>query len=68
MDWQEIIALSIVALTAFALAWRFWREFNPKKAPGQPGCGTSCDCITKAKPVLQPEVTPNNLAKDRHED
>ncbi len=44
MHWQEVVALSTVALTMILF---LWRRIRPRPAKGLPGCGCSG---TTAKP------------------
>lgn len=46
MEWQEQVALLVVALTAAAFGWRALRR---RRAPGLP-CGTSCGCSPASPP------------------
>ena len=63
MDWQTLIALSIVALAGLALLPRFVGMF---RANQKPGCG-SCGCCSSdnAKIIQKPLVGLKEIADRR---
>jgi hypothetical protein len=51
VDWQQIIALSIVAATAAAFAWR---RFRRRKSSF--GCSDHCGCGGENRPVEKSSI------------
>jgi hypothetical protein len=52
VDWQQIIALVIVATTAMALGWRWWRRRRNPLACGAGSCGCGGEDSTTDKPRI----------------
>lgn len=49
MNGQEIVALSLVAVTAAAFAWRWWRR---RRTGSAPACGHCCGAgSSNARPL-----------------
>ena len=64
MDWQQLIALAIVATTAGIFAWRKWRPRKTMLGPGgHCGCGGAnqppekSSIVFRARKGERPQVT-----------
>ncbi|HVC95206.1 MAG TPA: FeoB-associated Cys-rich membrane protein [Pirellulales bacterium] len=61
-DWQDLAALSIVALACGYLLWQGWRLVRRKQPPG--GCGGGCAKCPSGSPTEAPVVLHIRLADD----